>query len=232
MSWKDTEGHVHLTWRDVEELVDRLISSLHGKTFDVYLIIALGGLIPGGLIAKWLNHKRLMVACITLYNEDEQRLEHPLVLEFPAEPLLTGQEVLIVDDVWHTGRTIALVRKMVSRAGGFPSVATLHYKPQQSEVEGAPDYYVDAVEDWIVYPWEERDHPELTFRPEQGMRVRIRSAYLTQIRSCVGRDLGSIVFTVQEVTDEGVTIADNLDRILQIHGGQDRIFPTHWLEPA
>lgn len=231
MSWKDTDGRVHLTWHDVEELVGRLVSNLQGVPFDVYLLIARGGLIPGGLIAKWLDHKKLMVACITFYDENERRLEHPLVLEFPAEPLLTGQRILIADDVWHTGNTIALVRKMVARAGGIPIVATLHYKPSQSEVEGAPDFYVETTEDWIVYPWEERDHPEPTLLLEQGMRVCIRSAYLSQVRPFFGGDVSRIVFTVQGVTGNGATLADNLGRIPQV-GGRDHVFPTHWLEPA
>lgn len=147
----------YLTWQEVDALCQRLADQLRGQKFDLFLAISRGGLIPAGLLAKRLKHFHVLVASVMYYDERDQRLEHPVLLEFPAEPVLHGKTVLIVDDVWDSGQTIAFIEKIVVRAGGQPKVATLHFKPQRSEVDGHPDFYAEETQAWIVYPWESND---------------------------------------------------------------------------
>ena len=69
--------------------------------------------------------------------------------------MLNERRVLIVDDVWDSGRTIMAVRERVLDAGGYPETAVLHYKPSRTTYSDArPDYYVDETDAWIVYPWD------------------------------------------------------------------------------
>lgn len=155
MGWIDDEGYEHLSWAEIEDLVEQLARQLLGKQFDLYLVIAVGGLIPGALLAKRLNHRSILVTCIEAYGPDDQPLEQPIVHQFPDESLLRGKRVLIVDDVWHRGTTINVAIAKVRHAGATPLVATLHYKPGQSIVAGRPDFCAVESEQWIVYPWEE-----------------------------------------------------------------------------
>ncbi len=63
--------------------------------------------------------------------------------------------MLIVDDVWDSGRTAYAVRERVRRAGGRPKVAVIHYKPERSNFPNdAPDYYAVETDAWVVYPWD------------------------------------------------------------------------------
>ena len=63
--------------------------------------------------------------------------------------------MLIVDDVWASGRTIMAVRERVRQAGGYPETAVLHFKPRRTAYSDAqPDFYVDETDAWIVYPWD------------------------------------------------------------------------------
>lgn len=114
-------NRVRISWADVEALIDRLVEQLRGRHFDYVIGISRGGLIPTGLLAKRLYYFNVLVASIQGYDEKDVKLDRPVLLEFPAEPILHGKDVLIVDDVWDTGDTIALVRKIVDRAGGRPS---------------------------------------------------------------------------------------------------------------
>jgi hypoxanthine phosphoribosyltransferase len=89
------------------------------------------------------------------YTGQERTLDKPIFLQFPADPLLNGRRVLIVDDVWDSGRTIMAVRERVLDAGGYPETAVLHYKPTHTAYPGAhPDFFVDETDAWIVYPWD------------------------------------------------------------------------------
>jgi hypoxanthine phosphoribosyltransferase len=38
------------------------------------------------------------------------------------------------------------------------SSGVLHYKPTKSQTGYKPDYFVEQVDKWIVYPWEEKEY--------------------------------------------------------------------------
>ena len=40
-----------------------------------------------------------------MFYEGEETLPEPVFLPFPPDPLLFGKRVLLVDDVWDSGRT-------------------------------------------------------------------------------------------------------------------------------
>jgi len=87
------------------------------------------------------------------YDTDGRPAAAPTFLQFPADPLLHGRRVLIVDEVWDTGTTIAAVIDRVRQAGGLPTTAVLHYKPSHSLVDAVPDHHVVTTDRWVVYPF-------------------------------------------------------------------------------
>jgi hypoxanthine phosphoribosyltransferase len=145
----------HLTWTQIEDLAIRLADRLPRDSHEVMLVITRGGMVPACIISERLNLRNILVAAVMFYTGQERTLDKPIFLQFPADPLLTGQRVLIVDDVWDSGRTIMAVRERVLDAGGDPETAVLHYKPARNAFEGTqPDFYVDETDAWIVYPWD------------------------------------------------------------------------------
>jgi hypoxanthine phosphoribosyltransferase len=119
------------------------------------LVITRGGMVPACIISERLNLRNILVAAVLFYTAQERTLEKPIFLQFPADPLLTDKRVLIVDDVWDSGRTIMAVRDRVRDAGGQPETAVLHFKPGRSAFfNQRPDFYVDETDAWIVYPWD------------------------------------------------------------------------------
>jgi len=146
-----------LTWGDVMTLVDHLMPQLRGGV-DALLLITRGGIIPGGMIAERLDISYILTAAVRFPSElADKRLAWPTFLQFPEDALLRGRRVLIVDDLWSSGRTITTVIGRVATAGGRPETAVLHYKPGSNLFrQTGPTYYAAITDAVILYPWESR----------------------------------------------------------------------------
>jgi hypoxanthine phosphoribosyltransferase len=141
-----------VSWDDLDGMVGSLADRL-GTDYDVVLAITRGGLVPAGMLAYRLGFRNILVAAVAFYDDAGQPAEQPTFLQFPADPLLRGERVLIVDEVWDTGTTIAAVVERVQLAGGHPTTAVLHYKPTHSRVALEPDHFVVSTDAWVVYPF-------------------------------------------------------------------------------
>jgi hypoxanthine phosphoribosyltransferase len=144
---------ISLAWDDIDELVARLVVRLP-RDYDLLLAITRGGMVPACLISERLDLRNIIAAAVMFYTAVGQTLDEPVFLEYPADSLLLDRRVLIVDDVWETGKTAVAVRNRVRRAGGRPEIAVLHYKPGRSAYSERPEYYAETTDDWIVYPWD------------------------------------------------------------------------------
>jgi uncharacterized protein len=142
-----------VSWEDLDRLVADLADRLVGQTFDVMLSITRGGMVPAGMLAYRLRLRDILVAAVEYYDDTGQPGPTPTFFQFPADPLLRGKRVLIVDEVWDSGTTIHAVKERVRQAGGTPFTAVLHYKPAHSVVPGRPDVHAVETDRWVVYPF-------------------------------------------------------------------------------
>lgn len=142
-----------VSWDDLDALVGVIAERLAGRTFDVLLAITRGGMVPAGMLAYRLGLRDILVAAVEYYDDTGKPGPHPTFFQFPADPLLRGRRVLIVDEVWDSGTTIAAVTERVRQAGGDPVTAVLHYKPTHSVVAGVPDVSAVETDAWVVYPF-------------------------------------------------------------------------------
>lgn len=148
----------YLTWDDVDRLIDHLIPQFHTE-FEAMVIITRGGIIPGGMLCEALNIEHVLTAAVDFPFEAQRRAEKllawPRFIQFPEDEQLAGRQVLIVDDVWGSGRTITAVRNRVAAAGGVPYTCVLHFNPYRSLFsDDRPDFYAAITDAYIVYPWE------------------------------------------------------------------------------
>ncbi len=159
-----------LTWHDVDALIDHLIPQFD-VAFEAMVMISRGGLVPGGLLAEALDITHLLLAAVDFPAQmaaDRQRLvAWPQFIQFPAEHQLAERRVLIVDDVWGSGRTMTAVRARVEAAGATPYTCVLHFNPHRSLFGTLrPDFYAAITDAYIVYPWEiERGPDRILARP-------------------------------------------------------------------
>ncbi len=151
-----------LTWNDVDKLIDHLIPQFEVE-FDAMAMITHGGIIPGGMLAEALKLSIILTASVDFPAEMDQEhdkektrwLAWPKFLQFPENDLLRGRRILVVDDVWGSGRTITAVKNRVSGAAGVPYTCVLHFNPHRNLFGTArPDYYAAITDAHIVYPWE------------------------------------------------------------------------------
>jgi hypoxanthine phosphoribosyltransferase len=153
MSGATLPGGDIVSWEVLDDLVAQLAGRLATQPFDVLLAITRGGLVPAGMLAYRLRIRNILVAAVEFYDDQGQPGPHPTFLQFPADPLLRGQRVLIVDEVWDSGTTIHAVTARVLQAGGIPTTAVLHWKPARSVVPGEPDVHAVTTDAWVVYPF-------------------------------------------------------------------------------
>ncbi len=149
---EEQQGRHVVTWDELEGLVRALAAQVRGE-YDVLLAITRGALVPAGMLAYLLGIRNILIAAVAYYDDAGHPADHPSFLQFPSDPLLRGQRVLVIDEVWDSGTTIQAVIDRVRLAGGTPTTAVLHYKPHHSRVPSVPDHHVVETDDWIVYPF-------------------------------------------------------------------------------
>ena len=80
-------------------------------------------------------------------------------LNYVIKKICHEDRVLIVDDVFDTGNTIAAVITELSRRArdNTPEdirIAVPWYKPTRNETELVPDYFIHQTAEWLVFPHE------------------------------------------------------------------------------
>ncbi|HLE04073.1 MAG TPA: phosphoribosyltransferase family protein [Anaerolineales bacterium] len=147
-----------ISWEEVGQLIEHLTPQFETE-FDAMVIITRGGIVPGGMLCEALNILDVLTAAVDFPFESQKSgsalYAWPAFIQFPDEDQLRGRQVLVVDDVWGSGRTITAVKNRVSSAGGFPHTCVLHFNPYRSLFnEAKPDYYAAVTDAHVVYPWE------------------------------------------------------------------------------
>ena len=152
-----------LTWNEVDQLIDLLIPQFQTQ-FDAMVMITRGGIVPGGLLSEALNIHKIFIAAVDFPGEieaEEKRREKtrllvwPQFLQFPENQILFGKKVLIVDDVWGSGRTITSVKNRIAAAMAAPYTCVLHFNPQRNLFGSTcPDFFAAITDAYIIYPWE------------------------------------------------------------------------------
>lgn len=157
-----------VTWNEVHRLVDHLMVQFEHE-YEAMLIVTRGGIVPGGLLAEAMNMTHILTAAVDFPFEAETEqtklLIWPKFIQFPEAEVVASRRVLIVDDVWGSGRTITAVKNRVSAAGGMPYTCVLHFNPYRNLFGTArPDYFAASTDAHIVYPWEVDRGPDRILR--------------------------------------------------------------------
>jgi hypoxanthine phosphoribosyltransferase len=143
---------ITVSWDELNRLVGELAVQV-GSDYDLVLAITRGGLVPAGILAYRLDLREILVAGVEFYTSGGGTHEAPVFGHFPDAALLRDQRVLVVDEVWETGETMAAVVQRVRAAGGLPKTAVIHYKPGRSRVPLEPDFHAALAHGWVTYPY-------------------------------------------------------------------------------
>jgi len=146
--------NVLLTADDIRRGVDRLAQQINRDYAGQHVILI--GVLTGSLILladliRQLNMPLRVVLVQARSYRGTATSPGQLTLELDGLPDLSGQEVLLVDDIYDTGQTLeALVDELQRRASRTVRSAVLLKKlgPQKARVE--PDYFAFEIPDKFV----------------------------------------------------------------------------------
>jgi uncharacterized protein len=155
-----------IDWTTVEFLIDRLLTLLP-RDYDMIMAITRGGMIPATLLSYRSRLRTLLVAVEQPASDVDEMFSMPTFAEFPADPLLKGKHVLVVDSMWSTARSMASVKTRIEQAGGRADLCVLHLRTSDAWGDTRPDFAAEETDAWIVYPWEP---PEESRMPGQAGR--------------------------------------------------------------
>lgn len=154
---------VRYSYQQIHELVKNMAEVIVRKynKIDVIVSIATGGWIPARILRTFLPHTAELplplysIGIINYDSRNELLCEAMIVQKLPAELILTGKKVLLVDEVADSGGTfLKAVEYLRSKHPAALYTAVLHLKDQSSF---KPDVIGKFAENnWIVYPWDEK----------------------------------------------------------------------------
>jgi len=146
-----------ISWREVNKLVSLLPPQFETE-FDAIIMISPNGVIPGGILASMTGIDDLHVAKVEFPPkadlEKAKLFSWPTFTFFPDHEWLEEKKVLVINNVWGSGRTIWAVKNQVECAGGSPCTCVLHFNPYRNLLKYQPDYYAAITDAYIIYPWE------------------------------------------------------------------------------
>lgn len=123
-----------------------------GKNFDLVVAIARGGMLPGRLICDFLNIEQLTSLQIRHYTPGAKQLKKAEILD-PVRTSLDGKNVLLIDDVNDSGKTLhEAVKHISSKNPKSISTAVIHEK--QNDLFRA-DFVGNRLKEWkwLIYQW-------------------------------------------------------------------------------
>ena len=141
----------------------RLAASVRGSGWRPDILIALwrGGAPVGVAVHEFLRVsgwpvRHLPLKCASYAGIGESTGEVSFTCgEVVFGMLRAGDRVLVVDDVFDTGRTAAAVKARVEATGAEMRMACVYWKPEKNVTALRPDYFVcDVGLDWLVFPHE------------------------------------------------------------------------------
>ncbi len=143
----------------------RLADQVYRSGFEPTFIMALwrGGAPIGLAVQEYFAYREIetdhiLVRTSSYHGIDNQSREVQIYgLNYLVKNLQAEDRVLIVDDVYDTGRTIiSIIESMQDRLKlNMPQqvrVAVPFYKPARNQTDREPEYFLYESDEWLVYP--------------------------------------------------------------------------------
>jgi len=156
---------VYLTAQSLLEDSFKLASLVLESGFEPTFIIAVwrGGAPIGIAVQEYLHFHGIHADNIAIRTssysgiDNQARQVKVLGLEYLVKNMKHNDRLLIVDDVFDTGRSVeAIINELRDRLRlNTPEdirIAVPYYKPTRNQIGKAPDYVVHETADWLKYP--------------------------------------------------------------------------------
>ncbi|MEA3150001.1 MAG: uncharacterized protein QOD56_940 [Gammaproteobacteria bacterium] len=153
-------------------------NSLLSDSMELARLIVRSGFRPTYLVAMWRGGAPIGIAVQEVLEYHSIHSDHIAIrtssyigidnqaktvrvhaLDYLVSRLSAEDELLLVDDVFDSGRSLEAVMAELKRRcrRNLPEkirIATVYYKPKRNRSTLVPDYYVRDTDSWLVFPHE------------------------------------------------------------------------------
>ncbi len=146
-------GFYPVDWKKIWEMTLRLADQIVTSGFNPDAIVGIlrGGYIISRIVADVLGTEELGVVEVKFYKGIGETAERPIITQ-PLMIDVRNKNVLIVDDVVDSGRTLEVVTEQVRLRGASQVRAAALFTKPRSIIK--PDYFVEETTNWVIFPWE------------------------------------------------------------------------------
>lgn len=155
------DDEIPVSWEEFDLLARKLAFKIlqGGVAYDVILIIKHGATTLGALIERVLDHHSAEYA---RFKREETGLTvaespPPRIVFFPSPESLKDKKVIILDEVWESGKTSIRARQEVDASDPkLVHIAVLHFKRGCNIYTATgPTYFAEEIDArYRLYPWE------------------------------------------------------------------------------
>jgi hypoxanthine phosphoribosyltransferase len=141
------------TWNQIYTMLLDVADKIRNNSFrpDTIIGVSRGGWLPARILSDLLNNPNLASVRAELYVGVAETKGEATITQ-PVSTCVTGKNVLIVDEVADTGKSLKLIKDhMIEERAATVKIATVYYKPWSTV---RPDYFEKETSRWIVFPWE------------------------------------------------------------------------------
>jgi uncharacterized protein len=153
----------YISWNEINGLVRLIADRVGDKPIDAIVGISRSGLIPAVMLSHTLGVRNFAVLDIIRTTSDNVNADKTIAnyRGILNQQFITGQNVLLVDDIVGEGMTLRTAKEILKDIGANIISATLVVN-QNNLGTIAPEEIVDhdgcIVHGWVIFPWEGKDH--------------------------------------------------------------------------
>jgi hypoxanthine phosphoribosyltransferase len=158
----------YISWPEYGNLAEALAEKVRakGNRYDLVVGIARGGIPVAMVVSDHLNVKVDFVN-VKSYNDIGKR-SPPKILSTLTEAI-QGKDILLVDDLVDQGDTLTLMKGYLSEQKPRTLETAVLFKKPWSKTQ--PDYYLEEVSEWVVFPFELGEMGRLRATMESGLKA-------------------------------------------------------------
>ena len=162
------ESFRYVSWEDYGRLVSSISEQIkaNNEKFDLVIGIARGGIPVAMVIADQLGVK-IDIINVKSYTGIAERSRPRIISTLTEE--VRGKKLLLVDDLVDYGDTMKTVASFLGKQKpSTMTTAVLFVKPWS---KFKPDFYLEVVGDWVVFPWEQGEVRRLRAKKEPPKKI-------------------------------------------------------------
>lgn len=139
------------TYKQIENLLLKIIKDIKKDKIDLIIAISRGGLIPAAYLAYALDVKNVIAISVSSYkNKKQTKLK---MINAPNKKDLLNKNILVIDDICDSGNTLVFIEDYLKKNKAKNiKTATIFLNKKKSKY--VPDYYGEETTIWIVFPWD------------------------------------------------------------------------------